>query len=209
MTHTLHRRGSVEQLEHHDYVILSMSAKTVNAKGSGPKMAKMFEILNQFPSVNFGDCKTGSKFQYDYDYIHDHFVDTSVLTFCFDDPAVVKDAIKALKEADLGVSVIVSGVADAVRGMIDQAGLKLHTIEFSGGIHGKLDLLPDEPVLEITTMCGHAQVSPDLVQEMVRQVRKGKKTLKEAAEQLAQPCACGIFNPTRAEYVLSKLVEGA
>lgn len=205
MTHTLHRRGTAEEL-HQDYVLLSMSAKTVNVEGSGEKMQKLFEVLQDIPSVNFGDCKTGSSFQTDWDTIRDNFQDTSVLSYCYDNPGSVRQALKAIKEADLGISVVFSGVVETFREMAGEVGIELHTVEFSGGIHGRTDLLPEEPVLEIHTMCGHAMVSPGLVEEMVRQVRKGKKTLAEAGEQLAQPCVCGIFNPKRAEYILQKLI---
>jgi len=205
MTHTLHRRGSREELKN-DFVVMSMSAKTVNVKGSGEKMRRMFEILEKHPHVNFGDCKTGSKFQQDWGYIRDRFQDTSVLAYVFNDRAAVEAALRDLKEADLGLSVIVSGVVDEIKDLAREIGLKPHTIEFSGGIHGRTELLPEEPVLEITTMCGHAMVSPELVKDLVAKVRKGKKTLAQAAEELAQPCVCGIFNPKRAEYVLSKLI---
>lgn len=47
MTHTLHRRGTVKELEH-DYVVLAMSSKDVNREGSAPKIAEILEI---FPSI--------------------------------------------------------------------------------------------------------------------------------------------------------------
>jgi len=42
---------------------------------------------------------------------------------------------------------------------------------------------------------------------MIHQVKKGKKSLREAAEELAKPCQCGIFNPQRAEKLLAKLQD--
>ncbi len=82
----------------------------------------------------------------------------------------------------------------------------MHTVEFSGGVHGKLGLLPKKPVLEITTMCGHGMVASNLVREMVRQIKKGKKSLEEAGVELAKPCQCGVFNPKRAEALLEKFL---
>ncbi len=205
MTHTLHRRGTRQELCQ-DFVLLSMSAKTVNAKGSGPKMRRIFEALAKHPHVNFGDCKTGSKFNNDYETIRDKFQDTSVFTCCFTGAEALEGFLAEVKSLDLGIPVVVSGLVDEVQAICQRVGLKIHTVEYSGGIHGNTALLPAEPVLEITTMCGHAQTSPELVEEMVRQVKMGKKTLVEAAEQLAQPCICGIFNPERAARILERLV---
>jgi hypothetical protein len=82
----------------------------------------------------------------------------------------------------------------------------MHTVEFSGGIYGKVSLLPEKPVLEVTTMCGHGMVASNLVREMADQVKKGKKSLKEAGIELAKPCQCGVFNPKRAEKLLKKML---
>ncbi len=69
-----------------------------------------------------------------------------------------------------------------------------------------MKLLPEEPVLGITTMCGHGMVAANLVREMAQQVKKGRKTLQEAGIELAKPCQCGIFNPKRAESLLEKFL---
>jgi hypothetical protein len=125
----------------------------------------------------------------------------------FTDYDVAASVLKELAEADLGISVVVSGVMDGIVEMCRTSGLKIHTSEHSAGILGKTEKLPDEPILEITTMCGHALVAANLVQEMVRGVKKGKKTVEEAAVELAKPCMCGVFNPKRAEQVLRLLIR--
>jgi hypothetical protein len=204
MSHTLHRCGNHADLEK-DFVVFCMSAKTVNAKGSGQKMKAFFEILKKYPAVNFGDVKTGSRFNSDWQTIHDGYKDQSVAHYVFCDAAVVGAILKELKQADLGVSVIVSGVFDRVEELCRQAGLKLHTVEYSGGVMGKTERLPEGPVLAITTMCGHGLVSANLVRKMAAQVKKGKKSLSEAAADLAKPCMCGIFNTQRAERLLMDL----
>ena len=111
-----------------------------------------------------------------------------------------------LKEAELGTSVVVSGLVEVTDQLCQQVGLKMHTVEFSGGIHGKLELLPERPILEISTMCGHGLVASNLVKEMIRQVKRGKKAVEEAAIVLAKPCQCGVFNTKRAEELLKKLL---
>jgi len=41
---------------------------------------------------------------------------------------------------------------------------------------------------------------------MVRQIKKGKKSLEEAGLELAKPCQCGVFNPKRAEALLENFL---
>ena len=205
MTHTLHREGTVENLGE-DFVVFTMSAKTVNAKGSGKKMRMFFEILEKYKGVNYGDMKTGNILNTDRETIHDGIGDTSIVHFVFTDKTVVGKVLDELKAAQLGTSVVVSGLVDATDQLCKKKGLKMHTVEFSGGIHGKLELLPQRPILEITTMCGHGMVAVNLVREMVRQIKKGKKSLEEAAVELAKPCQCGVFNPKRAEALLAKFL---
>jgi len=205
MTHTLHREGTLENLRE-DFVVFTMSAKTVNAKGSGEKMRRFFEILEKYNGVNYGDMKTGNILNSDRDTIHDGIRDTSIVHFVFTDKAVVGKVLDELEGAQLGTSVIVSGLVEETDRLCKQAGLRMHTVEFSGGVHGKLGLLPEKPVLEITTMCGHGMVASNLVREMVRQIKKGKKSLEAAGLELAKPCQCGVFNPKRAEALLEKFL---
>jgi hypothetical protein len=205
MTHTLHREGTLENLRE-DFVVFTMSAKTVNAKGSGEKMRTFFEILEKYNGVNYGDMKTGNILNSDRDTVHDGIGDTSIVHFVFTDKAVVGKVLDELEGAQLGTSVIVSGLVEETDRLCKQAGLRMHTVEFSGGVHGKLGLLPEKPVLEITTMCGHGMVASNLVREMVRQIKKGKKSLEEAGLELAKPCQCGVFNPKRAEALLEKFL---
>lgn len=204
MSHTLHRCGKHDDLKN-DFVVFCMSAKTVNAKGSGPKMKKFFEILKKYPAVNFGDVKTGSRFNSDWQTIHDGYKDQSVAHYVFSDADVVGKILQELKEADLGLSVIVSGIFEKVGELCRQAGLPMHTVEYSGGVMGRTERLPKGPVLAITTMCGHGLVSSNLVKKMATQVKKGKKSLPEAAAELAKPCMCGVFNAQRAERLLMEL----
>ena len=158
MSHTLHRRGKSEDLKR-DVIVFCMSAKTVNGDGSAPKKQKFFEIVSKYPYANFGDVKTGSQFNSDWDTVRDSFKDQSVPHFVFTDYDVAASVLKELAEADLGISVVVSGVMDGIVEMCRTSGLKIHTSEHSAGILGKTEKLPDEPILEITTMCGHALVA--------------------------------------------------
>lgn len=205
MTHSLHREGNLEDLKK-DFVVFTMSAKTVNAKGSGEKMRKFFEILEKYNPVNYGDMKTGNKFNMGKDAIYDNIQDTSIVHFVFTDKETVGKVLEELAGADLGTSVVVTGIVDDTDRLCNRAGLKMHTVEFSGGVHGRLDLLPEKPVLEVTTMCGHGMVAANLVKDMARKVKRGKKSLEEASIELSKPCQCGIFNPKRAETLLKKFL---
>lgn len=205
MTHTLHRTGHPEDLSH-DYVVFTMSAKTVNAKGSAQKMRRFFEIVEKFNPVNYGDMKTGNKYNTDRDVIYDSIQDTSIVHFVFTDRETVGNVLEELHREKLGTSVVVSGVVDTTDQLCRKAGLTMHTVEYSGHVMGKTELLPETPVLDITTMCGHGMVASNLVREMVRKIKKGKISLEEAAIELAKPCQCGVFNPARAETLLQKFL---
>ncbi len=65
--------------------------------------------------------------------------------------------------------------------------------------------LPDKKTLEITTQCGHALISPHLVEHIVKKIRKHKMTSAEGAKLLVKPCFCGIANPNRFEKILDEI----
>jgi hypothetical protein len=87
-----------------------------------------------------------------------------------------------------------------------RAGLEKHTVENSLGIFGRIRRLPSEEMLQLTTMCGHGMVPANLVEKVVAEIKRGKKTMREGAVELTRPCHCGIYNPVRAERLLKRLV---
>jgi hypothetical protein len=204
MTHTLHRRGTPENLEQ-DYVIFSMTAKGFNEKGSRGALEEFLRILAKYDVANLGDMKTGNKFIVDKETIFHNVQDTSIVHAVFTDRDQVTQALKELREADLGVSVIVSGIVEHVHDSCRESGLDRHTVEYSLGIRGNLARLPEDEILEVTTMCGHGMVSQHLVRQMIVDIKKGLLEEQEAAELLATPCVCGVFNPVRAQRLLGEL----
>ena len=114
--------------------------------------------------------------------------------------------MKEIKEADYGISMVVSGIEEEVHKVCEEIDLMPHTANYSLGFHGKTEKLPSQPVLEITTMCGHALVSKNLVQEVVEDIKNGERTASEAAVELSRQCECGIFSPYRAEKLLKRLL---
>ncbi len=115
----------------------------------------------------------------------------------FNDREKVKNLLIQMKEADQGISIMVSGMIDKVREIAREAGIQPHTINLSLGIHGRTDKLPPADIRQFTTMCGHAVVSPLLIKSAIRKVKTGKQTAWDASVVAAKPCACGIYNPHR------------
>lgn len=205
MTHTLHRRGNSGSLSG-DYVVFTMSAKTLNEEGSAERMRRFLQIILRYQPVNFGDMITGNIHMKSEEEILNNIQTTSIVHGVFTDPAIVTQVLQELKEADLGLSVIVSGVHDVTETCCLRSRLQKHTLENSLGIHGQLQKLPGEEILQVTTMCGHGMVPANLVEKTVWEIKKGKKTLHEGALALTRPCHCGIYNPVRAEQLLRSLV---
>ena len=205
MTHTLHRYGKVDTLND-DLVFLSMSAKGyANEKGSGEKMKKTLEIAQKHNPVNIGDMKTGNILAITIDEIMKNVVDTSIVHAVF---ANIEDAAafaKEVKEAELGISLVISAPFDRAWKVADMAGGMGHTIEYSGGIWGKTEKLPAPEILEFTTMCGHGMISRYLVEDVIKRVKAGTISAKEGSIEMGKQCCCGIYNPERSEKLLMAL----
>ena len=196
MTHTLYREGTEPNLSN-DYVVLAMSAKNINEKGSAKGMKRFLEMGLRHNPVNYGDMKTGNSLTTSIEVIMDNIRDTSIIHMVYTTKEQVIAFLEELKGADLGLSVVVSGLVDEVKDCCRGVGLRPHTVEYSLGIWGKTDRLPDKKVLEITTMCGHHMVASKLVDKMMLEVKRGKKTSLEAAQELTRQCCCGVFNTKR------------
>jgi hypothetical protein len=206
MTHSLHRRGERESLEN-DFVVLGCPATGVNKEGSAPKTQKFLSICYENGPVNLGDMKTGNVYNTTMDDILNHVTDGTIVQCTFDNRERVVALLKQLKDDKPGISVIVSGLTDVVQQCMDEAGLgRVHSLEYSMGTWGKTEKLPDYEVLELTTMCGHAMISANLVDKLVRDIKRGRKTVEEAVLQMTRCCTCGNFNLTRAAQLLRKLL---
>jgi hypothetical protein len=206
MTHTLHRHGTAANLEN-DYVVFAIAAQTVNAKGKAPVFGNFFEIVNKYNPVFAGDMKTGNVLSAGLQAIAEGHRDNSIVHAVYTDKNVVAQVLRELKEAELGLSIVVSGLLDHVDACCSQAGIQRHTIEHSLGIHGNTNLLPENKVLEISTMCGHGMVAFNLINHMVDEIKSDRKTAWEAANELAAQCHCGIVNPVRAAELLALMAE--
>jgi len=204
MTHTLHRKGTADNLSD-DYVLLCIPAKGINEDGSGAKMQEFLRIALRHNPVNIGDIKSGNMYSVGTEKVIAGVQDGTIVHAVYDNPQTVARVLKELREADLGMSVVVSGLFRVVEECCQKAGLKRHTVEYSLGIWGKTDKLPPEEVLEVTTMCGHGMVATGLVDFLADDVKRGRKSAQDAANELARQCVCGVFNPARAAKLLAAM----
>jgi hypothetical protein len=205
MTHTLHRTGDPASLSE-DYPMLAIRAKGFNDEGNDWRLRKILEIASRHPIVNFSDDKTGSKFTASLDEILNSDVqDLPMVQMVFTNKEDMTRFMEDLKEADLGISVVASGLFEEIFQCCRKAGLRPHSVNYSLGVHGRVEKLPPEEVLEITTMCGHALISKNLVTKLVADIKAGKETGSSAAEILARDCICGILNPVRAAKILEAI----
>jgi hypothetical protein len=206
MTHTLHRLGTDKKYLEQDFVVLIMPSKDINHEGSGPKLRRFLDIALEAGAIKIGDCRKGNEYhQGGLDRVLENVEDRAVVHAVFNDIANLKNLLGALKEADLGMSVVVSGLFDRVEQCCREVSLEKHTVNQSLGRWGRTEKLPPDSILELNTMCGHGMVTISLIEEVVTQVKVGECTAEEGAERLFRPCMCGIFNPHRAAKLLKAL----
>ncbi len=198
MSHSLHRQGTDESLKK-DFVMYARTSRRVNREGGGPKLNQIFDLTLSEKPVNFGASIYGKNLMSGLDIAEFKVILEKNVGFicCFSDREAMKRTLKKIKEAEIGISIVVSGMIDEVFAMAKELGLKPHTAFLSLGIYGNKKLLPDEKVLEITTMCGHGLVATKLTKSIREKVKAGKITAAEGARLLAQPCPCGIVNTDR------------
>jgi len=206
MTHSLHRSGDIES-QKKDFVWFMYQTKGKNDKNIKPKALEFIAAAEAAGSENWGDVKTGPKLRYSIEEIKDGITDKSRLRGIFTKRDQVVDFLKRIKEKDVGMSVVISGVLSEVIPACKEAGVKPHSVNYSLGIWGKKENLPDETTLSVTTMCGHHMIPPKFVEYIMRRVEKGKMTPEEGAEELAKYCYCGIFNHIRCAEIIHNTTE--
>ncbi len=206
MTHSLHRVGTAESLKN-DFVLIARPAIGFNEKGAAPRIKRMLEIIFEVGPTNLGSIETGDTIAggLDPDAVIARMDDTSGVRCTFSSREKVETVLRRLSAEDLGISVTISGIVDDVFSICDQVGLQPHSINLSLGVHGNTSLLAEEPVRELTTMCGHALVASSIVRKVMDDVKCGRSNPRDAAVEAGKACACGIFNLDRAEKVLRAL----
>jgi hypothetical protein len=209
MTHSLHRQGSVEDLQE-DFVMLFLLSR-INPQGTFETMRQIWEVLSRHEHelVNFGtpDPNRDGGPLHRMEHLREK-TDSRMIMAVFKDRETLTACLKEIKRRDFGISLVISGLCQETAKVCAQTGLSPHTVNLSLGIHGNTKRLPEEAVLEIHTLCGHAMVSSNLILHMVDEIKKGKRTCREAAEELTRMCDCGIFNTYRAEKILGRMTAG-
>jgi hypothetical protein len=219
MTHSLHRFGRHEDLTG-DFIVFAMPARGLNDSDAVRTEKEFLQRALRHHPVNIGDAKKGGWYQPQKKLgpsVHWHR-DTSpdpqrviddvdapgIVAAVFDSYEKMKAFVQELQELDLGISINISALADRAAQCCGECGVTRHSVEYSLGFQGRTDLLPEKDVLELSTMCGHGTISFGLASKMIERVRAGRRTPEEAARTLARFCVCSIFNPARAEKILTR-----
>ncbi len=206
MTHSLHREGKLDSLER-DYALFIYPARGFNHVGAGPKVRRLMELMYlQGPSnMIVSSLRRNLYSGVSSEEVLESIKDGDRVFSVFNSREKLKEALVRIKEADEGLSIVVSGLIDKVKEIADEIELNPHTINLSLGIHGCTDRLPPPDIRQFTTMCGHGMVSPNLVCDVIRKLKTGKLNSWEGSLILAAPCSCGIYNPHRSEELLNEL----
>lgn len=204
MTHSLHRRGTTESLRD-DYVLLVTAASGVNHEGSKDKLRQVLDIVYDVGPANIGSYDTGTVLAgSSYEEIKAALNEVPRVRCSFSSKEKIREVVKRINALDLGMSVTVQGPIGDVEQISKELGINPHSINLSLDIWGKREELPEEEVMEFVTMCGHGLISKSLVEKAIQEVKSGKRTPRQAAILVGQPCVCGIYNPDRAEELFKK-----
>jgi hypothetical protein len=220
MTNTLHRAGSAQSFSD-DYIVFAMCARGKNDQDAVPKLRKFLELAVPFHPVNLGDAihggalrpsKNMNPFSHwtrehkpDFQAVIAGLDQLTTAAAVFDTRTAAEDFVKAVKEADLGLSINISTSLDGAEQCCWAAGIPRHSVGYSLGFEGKTGKLPSDSVMQVSTMCGHGMISHALAEKMIAWVREGRRTPEQAAFYLTRFCSCGVFNPARA----ARLIEAA
>lgn len=219
MTNTLHRYGNAASFRD-DYVIFAIPSRGRNDVDSVPKLKKFLELALPFNPVNLGDARHGGSLRPCYQMnptghwkrdMRPNFrevidgVDTpTTVAAVFDNRVAAEEFAKAVKAADLGLSINISTSIDGAEQCCFVAGIPRHSVGYSLGFEGKTEKLPNTQVLTLSTMCGHGMVSHSLAKKIIDWVKEGRRTPQQAATYLQRFCSCGVFNPSRAARLLEE-----
>ncbi|MCP5119267.1 MAG: hypothetical protein GY953_51350 [bacterium] len=217
MTNTLHRYGDAESFRD-DYVVFAMCCRGKNDDGALPKLKRFLEIAIGFRPVNLGDPRHGGAVRPstslnpsvhwkrdatpDLQAVVDGLDNLTTVAAVFDNRPAAEDFLKAVREADLGLSVNISTSIDGAEQCCHAAGIPRHSVGYSLGFEGKTEKLPNSQVLSLMTMCGHGMIAGSMAKKMIDWVKEGRRTPEQAVTYLSRFCSCGVFNPARAKRVL-------
>jgi hypothetical protein len=217
MTNTLHRYGDAGSF-HDDYVVFAICSRGKNDENAVPRLRQFLEMALRFGPVNLGDARHGGALRPsqsvnplahwrrntkpDFRAVIEGLDTPTTAAAVFATRAAAEDLMKAVRTADLGLSVNISTSIEGAEQCCDAAGVCRHSVGYSLGFEGKTGHLPNEDVLMLSTMCGHGMVSSSLAKKMIDWVKEGRRTPEQAVTYLARFCSCGVFNPSRGIRIL-------
>jgi len=174
------------------------------------KTQEFMRICLKYHPVDIGDDKQGNIHQDDIDIqtLISNQGDGAGAAAVFTDLDTLQKVIEELIQADLDLSINISGLLEEVHACSRKAGIERYSVEHSLGFWDARDRLPEREVLEFNTMCGHGMVSLNPIRKLIQYVKLRHLSPKEAATIMAKCCECGVFNPVRAETLLEKIRKG-
>lgn len=203
MTHTLLRTGDVES-QRKEFCWLVYQTKGVNDTNFIEKAHEYIATVEAVGGDNWGDTKTGSILNVGPQIVKENIKDNSRIRGVFSSREKAVNFLRDVVTKELGLSVLIAGILPEIAQICSEVGIVPHSANFSLGIWGRKEKLPDEKTLSITTMCGHHTVPTKYVELITEEVDSGIISPEEGAEKLAAFCYCGVFNPIRCMEILSK-----
>jgi hypothetical protein len=219
MTNTLHRYGDSESF-YDDYLVFATPSKGRNDENSIPRLKAFLEMALPFHPINLGDPVHGGALRPshhlttianwkrditpDFRAVIDGIDEPASVVAIFDNQSAAEGFLKAVVEADLGLSVNVSTSVRGAEECCRFAGIARHSVGYSLGFEGATEKLPNTQLLMLTTMCGHSMISAGLARKMIDWVKEGRRTPEQAVTYMARFCSCGVFNPLRAKRILEE-----
>ena len=223
MTNTLHRYGTAQSFAD-DYIVIAIPSRGKNDDNAVPKLKRFLEMAIPFHPVNLGDARHGGAlrpckslnptvhWKRDSLPIFEDVIDgldtPTTAAAVFDNSTSAENFVRALVEADLGLSVNISTSIEQAERCCAAVGACRHSVGYSLGFEGKTERLPNEDVLTLSTMCGHGMVSASFAKKMIDWVKEGRRSPGHAASYMARFCSCGVFNASRAAHVLEPARSG-
>lgn len=226
MTHTHHRRGDKKSL-YNDYVVLTCIDRTnpmqTTYNGAlNERTAQFLKICAKHNPIAIAtnDKKTNTVIRWMLGWttqmdsgIHKSSSSNkvcakhdpgprAVVHVVFTNKQELINAIQEVKQADLGLSLVVSGVFEDVFEVCEQVETGPHTVNLSLGTWGKTEQLPLEPILSLVIMCGHSMISRHLINHLIERAKAGGMTPEEAAIEMGKQCTYNIFNVKRGAQLL-------
>jgi hypothetical protein len=221
MTHSNHRRGDRESLEG-DWVVFCFPSLD-----NPPEAHREFlDILTRHDPVGcttnavIGDTRKRLRYSKYWEKKHDSGIHESVTldeikntkntrggSAVYDNKGNVQKVVNDLVKAELGLSVIISGIFDEVYDICEKAGIEAHTVNMSAETLGNMSLMPEPDILEFTTMCGHAFIANTLVRHLLERVKSGRMTPEQASVEMGKQCTCNFFNVERGTKLINKYLE--